>query len=118
MASPGTYISAVGHAGLVAWLILGWGLSSDPLPFVVAPYEGEVFPLGSDIPITVDGLDDSISLVSVYAGSTRTGSGIAVTECEQGETLLIQTNDHSCHDVMGDHSERWSTFSVVLIATT
>ena len=57
-------------------------------------------------------------LVSVYAGSTRTGSGIAVTECEQGETLLIQTNDHSCHDVMGDHSERWSTFSVVLIATT
>lgn len=36
MASPGTYISAVGHAGLVAWLILGWGLSSDPLPFEIA----------------------------------------------------------------------------------
>ena len=57
-------------------------------------------------------------LVSVYAGSTRTGSGIAVTECEQGETLRVRTNDRTCHDVYGDHDERRSWFSVVLIAMT
>lgn len=36
MASTGTYISAVGHAGFVGWLILGWGLSAEPLPFEVS----------------------------------------------------------------------------------
>ncbi len=36
MQSPGVYISAIGHTGLIGWLILGWGLSSDPLPFDVA----------------------------------------------------------------------------------
>ena len=33
MRSPGTFISTVGHAGLIAWLLLGWGLESDPLEF-------------------------------------------------------------------------------------
>ena len=33
--SVGTTISGVGHAALVGWLILGWGLQSDPLPFEV-----------------------------------------------------------------------------------
>ena len=35
MQSTGTYISAVGHAGLIGWLILGWGFASDPLDFEV-----------------------------------------------------------------------------------
>ncbi len=33
--TTGTYVSAVGHAGLIGWLLLGWGLSADPLPFEV-----------------------------------------------------------------------------------
>lgn len=33
MNTPGTYISAVGHAGLLVWLLAGWGLSSEPLEF-------------------------------------------------------------------------------------
>mgnify|MGYP005992073391 FL=1 len=33
--TPGTYISAVGHTVLIGWLILGWGLDSDPFPFEV-----------------------------------------------------------------------------------
>ncbi|MFQ1699149.1 energy transducer TonB [Loktanella agnita] len=33
MATPGTYISAVGHVGLIGWLILGWGFSAEPLQF-------------------------------------------------------------------------------------
>lgn len=33
MQTPGTYISAVAHIGLIGWLILGWGLSSEPLRF-------------------------------------------------------------------------------------
>lgn len=33
--SPGGYISAVGHAALIIWLLAGWGLSHDPLPFEV-----------------------------------------------------------------------------------
>lgn len=28
--TPGTYISAIGHAGLIGWLLLGWGFSADP----------------------------------------------------------------------------------------
>ncbi|EBA13324.1 hypothetical protein [Roseobacter sp. CCS2] len=31
MASPGTIISGVGHVGLIGWLIVGWGLTSEPL---------------------------------------------------------------------------------------
>jgi len=31
MASPGTIISGVGHVGLIGWLIVGWGLASEPL---------------------------------------------------------------------------------------
>ena len=57
-------------------------------------------------------------LVSVYTGGDRNGSGIAVTECEQGETLRIRTNDRGCHDVLGDHDDRYTSFSVVLIAMT
>ena len=33
--TPGMYISAVGHVGLIGWLILGWGFNADPLPFEV-----------------------------------------------------------------------------------
>ena len=31
MASPGTFISGIGHVGLIGWLIVGWGLTSEPL---------------------------------------------------------------------------------------
>lgn len=31
----GTYVSGVAHVGLLGWLIVGWGLSSDPLPFEI-----------------------------------------------------------------------------------
>ena len=36
MRSLGAYISGIGHTGLVLWLILGWGLEADPLPFEVS----------------------------------------------------------------------------------
>jgi len=36
LASAGTYISGVGHVGLVAWLISGWGFQAEPLPFEVS----------------------------------------------------------------------------------
>lgn len=36
MATPGTIVSGIGHAGLVGWLILGWGLDAEPLPFEVS----------------------------------------------------------------------------------
>ena len=36
MRSAGTYISGIGHIGLIGWLISGWGFSSEPLPFEVA----------------------------------------------------------------------------------
>ncbi|MBQ2260741.1 MAG: energy transducer TonB [Loktanella sp.] len=32
MQTPGTYISAVGHVGLIGWLLLGLGMQSQPLP--------------------------------------------------------------------------------------
>jgi hypothetical protein len=35
MQTPGTYISAVGHVGLIGWLLLGWGMQSQPLPMEV-----------------------------------------------------------------------------------
>lgn len=31
MATPGAYISGVGHVGLMTWLIMGWGFSAEPL---------------------------------------------------------------------------------------
>jgi len=34
--TPGTYISAIGHTGLIVWLIAGWGLSAEPLQFEVS----------------------------------------------------------------------------------
>lgn len=46
MNTPGAYISAVGHAGLLVWLLAGWGLSSDPLEFettVITTISGEEF---------------------------------------------------------------------------
>ncbi len=33
--SFGTYASAAAHVVLIGWLLLGWGLTSDPLPFDV-----------------------------------------------------------------------------------
>lgn len=35
MQTPGMYISAVGHVGLIGWLLLGWGMQSQPLPMEV-----------------------------------------------------------------------------------
>ncbi|PHP28722.1 hypothetical protein CJ301_03200, partial [Limimaricola cinnabarinus] len=35
--SAGGYISGIGHAGLLIWLVMGWGLDSEPLEFDVAP---------------------------------------------------------------------------------
>jgi len=46
MASPGTIISGVGHVGLIGWLIVGWGLTSEPLEiqtFDVSVISGEEF---------------------------------------------------------------------------
>ena len=36
MATTGTYISGAAHVGLIAWLLAGWGLSAEPLPFEVS----------------------------------------------------------------------------------
>ena len=36
MATPGTWVSGVGHVGLIAWLLMGWGLSHEPLDFQVS----------------------------------------------------------------------------------
>jgi hypothetical protein len=33
--SVGTYLSGTGHAALVVWMVAGWGMSSEPLPFEV-----------------------------------------------------------------------------------
>ena len=33
MRTPGTTVSAVGHLGLIGWLILGWGFDAEPLVF-------------------------------------------------------------------------------------
>ena len=33
MRTPGTYISAVGHVGLIGWLFFGYGFDADPLEF-------------------------------------------------------------------------------------
>ena len=33
--SFGTYFSAIAHVVLIGWLLLGWGLNADPLPFEV-----------------------------------------------------------------------------------
>lgn len=44
--SVGTYISGAAHAGLVGWLVLGWGLNSDPLDMTVTEVSvisGEAF---------------------------------------------------------------------------
>lgn len=33
--TPGGVVSAVGHTALLGWLVLGWGLTQEPLPFEV-----------------------------------------------------------------------------------
>lgn len=33
--SVGTYLSGTGHAALIAWMVTGWGMASEPLPFEV-----------------------------------------------------------------------------------
>jgi len=33
--TPGTTVSAVGHVAVVGWILLGWGLNAEPLPFEV-----------------------------------------------------------------------------------
>jgi len=33
--SVGTYLSGTGHAALIVWMIAGWGMASEPLPFEV-----------------------------------------------------------------------------------
>lgn len=33
--SVGTYLSGTAHAALVVWMVLGWGMQSDPLPFEI-----------------------------------------------------------------------------------
>ncbi|MEL6837968.1 MAG: energy transducer TonB [Pseudomonadota bacterium] len=46
MQSPGTYISGIGHIGLIGWLIVGWGFDSEPLVFddiSVSVISGEEF---------------------------------------------------------------------------
>ena len=46
MATPGTIISGIGHVGLIGWLILGWGMNSEPLEiqtFDVSVISGEEF---------------------------------------------------------------------------
>ncbi|MDX8351503.1 energy transducer TonB [Cognatiyoonia sp. IB215182] len=46
MWSPGTYISGIGHAGLITLFILGWGFQSEPLVFddiSVSVLSGEEF---------------------------------------------------------------------------
>lgn len=46
MQTPGTYISAAAHIGLIGWVILGWGFSAEPLRFEamdVSVISGEEF---------------------------------------------------------------------------
>ena len=33
MQTPGAYISAAGHIGLIVWLLVGWGFDAEPLDF-------------------------------------------------------------------------------------
>lgn len=33
--TTGTYISGIGHVGLIGWLLLGWGLAAHPIPMVI-----------------------------------------------------------------------------------
>ena len=33
MRTPGAYISAAGHIGLIVWLLVGWGFDAEPLDF-------------------------------------------------------------------------------------
>ena len=33
--TPGVIVSAAGHVGLLVWLLVGWGLTQEPLPFEV-----------------------------------------------------------------------------------
>ena len=33
--SLGTYLSGTGHAALVVWMVAGWGMDAEPLPFEI-----------------------------------------------------------------------------------
>ena len=59
-------------------------------------------------------------LVGVRGSSSwNSQAGVAVTECEQGETLEVRTNENTCHDIHDENDDRrvnW--FSAVLIAMT
>ena len=58
-------------------------------------------------------------LVGARSHSWDSQTGIAVTECEQGETLRVRTNEDTCHDILADSEDRrLNWFSVVLIAMT
>ena len=58
-------------------------------------------------------------LVGVRSNDWNSNTGVAVTECEQGETLQVRTNENTCHDIRGDSDDRrLSWFSVVLITMT
>ena len=60
--------------------------------------------------------DDKI--VGVRGDSWDSNTGVAVTECELGDTLRVRTNENSCHDIYNDSVDRrLNYFSVVLIAT-
>lgn len=46
MRTPGTTVSAIGHLGLIGWLIVGWGFNAEPLEFTetsVSIISGEEF---------------------------------------------------------------------------
>ena len=59
------------------------------------------------------------NMVGVWSDGWITATGVAVTECEEGETLRVRTNENTCHDIWNDPDDvRVSWFSVVLIAMT
>ena len=70
----GTYVSGVAHVGLLGWLLVGWGLSSDPLPFDVAEVSvvsSEEFAALTQA-FTPQPVDDAPSLVTPVVPDTAT----------------------------------------------
>ena len=58
-------------------------------------------------------------LVGVRGDNWHSRTGVAVTECEEGETLRLRTDENTCHDVWVDPADlRYNWFSVVLITMT
>ena len=53
------------------------------------------------------------------SSSWNSQAGVAVTECEQGETLEVRTNERNCHQLHNESDDlRVNWFSAVLIAMT